>query len=132
MSMQSDNAPKRLLVVEDDPTVLELISTRLWLAGYEVFQARDGAQALTMLGDLRPAGVILDVNMPTLDGFGVLAHMKKTPHLRTVPTMVLTARNASDDVKRALSLGARDYLTKPFHDQQLLMRVARLVRRSQN
>lgn len=130
MSMQSDAAPKRLLVVEDDPTVLELICTRLWLAGYEVFQARDGAQALTVLADLRPAGIILDVNMPVLDGFGVLAHLKKTPHLRAIPCMVLTARNMSDDVEKALGLGARDYLMKPFEDQNLLMRVARLVRRS--
>jgi two-component system, chemotaxis family, chemotaxis protein CheY len=130
MSMQSDTAPKRLLVAEDDATVLELICTRLWLAGYEVFQARDGAQALTVLGDVRPAGIILDVNMPVLDGFGVLEHVKKTPALRTIPIMVLSARNFSDDVERALGLGARDYLMKPFQDQQLLNRVARLVRRS--
>lgn len=130
MSMQQDTAPKRLLVAEDDPTVLELICTRLWLAGYEVFQARDGAQALTALADLRPAGIILDMNMPVLDGFGVLEHLKTTPHLRSIPCMVLTARNFSDDVERALGLGARDYLMKPFNDQDFLMRVARLVRRT--
>ena len=129
MSMQSDTAPKRLLVAEDDPTVLELISTRLWLAGYEVFQSRDGSQALAMLGDIRPAGMILDLNMPELDGFGVLEHLKKTPNLRTIPCMVLSARNFADDVERALGLGARDYLMKPFNDQDLLTRVARLVRR---
>lgn len=129
MSMQSDTAAKRLLVAEDDPTVLELICTRLWLAGYEVFQARDGSQALTALTDIRPVVVILDLNMPVLDGFGVLEHLRKTPHLRGIPTMVLSARNFEDDVQKAMRLGARDYLMKPFNDQDLLKRVERLLRR---
>jgi two-component system OmpR family response regulator len=119
----------RLLVVEDDPMLLELIATKLWLAGYMAIQAKDGVDAVRKLADVRPNGVILDITMPNLDGFGVLEHMRRTTALRGIPTMVLTARRETEDVKRAMALGARDYLTKPFSDQQLLSRVARLVRK---
>ena len=127
--MRPPESGVRLLVVEDDPMLLELITTRLWVAGYMVFHARDGREALRMLSEQRPHGVILDINMPNLDGFGVLEHIGRTPSLKGLPVMVLTARRQTEDVRRAMALGARDYLTKPFHDQQLLMRTARLVRR---
>ena len=66
--------------------------------------------------------------MPGLDGFGVLEGMGLHGHIETTPVLMLTARNAPEDVQRALKLGARDYLTKPFDDKQLLARVARLLR----
>lgn len=74
-----------------------------------------------------PAAMVLDINMPRLDGFGVLKGMKALGI--AVPTLVLTARNQSSDVQEALKLGASDFLAKPFQDQQLLARVGRLVRR---
>jgi DNA-binding response OmpR family regulator len=120
---------QRILVVDDDPFVLELVSTRLALAGYKPFTARDGHEALGRLEDIRPAAMILDINMPRLDGFGVLASMQGAGWTDRTATMILTARNQGDDVQRAISLGARDYLSKPFRDEQLLARVARLVRR---
>jgi CheY-like chemotaxis protein len=120
---------RRILVVDDEPFVLELISTRLQIAGYIVTQARDGTRALQSLREFIPDGIVLDINMPGLDGFGVLEQMRAVPRWSAIPTMVLTARNRSEDVQRAMSLGARDYLTKPFDDQQLLARVARLVRK---
>lgn len=119
----------RILVVEDEPFVLELISTRLQIAGYNVTQARDGVRALEMLREVIPDAMLLDINMPGLDGFAVLEQMRAVPRWKLIPTMVLTARNRSEDVGRAMRLGARDYLTKPFDDQQLLMRVARLLRK---
>jgi two-component system OmpR family response regulator len=117
----------RILAVDDDPAILELIVTRLSLAGYQTFYARDGQEALRRLAEVRPAGLVLDINMPGLDGFGVLEHLAKTG--ARLPTLVLTARNQGDDVQRAIQLGARDFLAKPFEDKQLLARVARLVRR---
>jgi two-component system OmpR family response regulator len=116
------------LVVEDDPMMLELICTRLDLGGYQTMQARDGLEGLDRLRDMKPEGMVLDINMPRLDGFGVLRQMKTLGHLPRVPVMVLTARNQSDDVREAIKLGARDFLAKPFEDQKLLSRVARLVR----
>lgn len=118
----------RLLVVEDDPMILELVTTRLGIAGYEVFYARDGVSALERLVEVRPKGLILDINMPRLDGFGVLQKMKEMGLSAQVPTLVLTARRQPDDVRRAVELGAKDFLSKPFQDAQLLARVARLLR----
>ena len=118
-----------VLVIDDEPFLIDLICTRLKMAGFHTTHARDGQRALEALRETPPDAVICDLNMPKLDGFGVLTHMRNVPRLRGIPTMVLTARNSTDDVKRALSLGARDYLTKPFEDRVLLQRVARLLRR---
>lgn len=118
---------RRVLVVDDDRAILELVCTRLTLAGYDAFNARDGDEALGRLATLRPAAMVLDLSMPRLDGFGVLEQMGKAGTEKT-PTMVLTARHSAADVKRAVDLGARDYLSKPFNNNQLLMRVTRLLR----
>lgn len=120
---------RRVLVVDDEPFLLELIITRLELAGYETRGARDGAQALDRLNDFRPEAMVLDINMPMLDGFAVLKHMRAQGLSDKVPTMVLTARNAAEDVTKAIQLGAKDYLSKPFRDDQLIARVGRLFGR---
>ena len=103
--------------------VLELITTRLSLAGFHTFNARDGYEGLARLKEVVPAAMVLDINMPRLDGFGVLKGMKALGI--AVPTLVLTARNQSSDVQEALKLGASDFLAKPFQDQQLFARVGR-------
>jgi DNA-binding response OmpR family regulator len=129
MLSRAEPQRRRILVVEDDPMIRELIVTRLELAGYQTFVAGDGFQGLTSLAEVRPAALILDINMPRLDGFGVLRKMGETGAILRTPTMVLTARNQPDDVRTAISLGARDFLAKPFRDEQLLARVARLLRK---
>lgn len=118
----------RIFVAEDDRGVLDLILTRLTLAGYETAYGRDGWEALSGIAASRPAVIILDINMPNLDGFGVLERLRKMTPPLLAPVMVLTARHAPDDVRRALALGARDFLAKPFDGAQLLARVARLMR----
>jgi DNA-binding response OmpR family regulator len=119
-----------ILVVDDEPFLIDLICTRLRMAGFHTSHARDGQRAIEALRENPPDAVICDLNMPKLDGFGVLRHMQKIAKLRAIPTMVLTARNRTEDVKMALSLGARDYLTKPFEDRVLLQRTARLLRKA--
>ena len=109
--------------------VLDLITTRLEIGGYQTFIARDGYQGLARISEVRPAGVLLDINMPRLDGFSMLKLMRERGVLAETPTMVLTARNQPNDVATAIGLGAKDFLTKPFSSEQLLARVARLVRR---
>jgi two-component system OmpR family response regulator len=116
-----------VLVVDDDRAILELVCTRLTLAGHDAFSARNGAEALERLNRLNAQAMVLDLNMPHLDGFGVLAALGRERVLKT-PTLVLTARHAAADVQKAVELGARDYLAKPFKDEQLLMRVKRLLR----
>jgi len=116
----------RILVAEDDAGIRDIIRTRLQMAGYQVEIARNGVEALSKLQTWRPAAVILDINMPELDGFGVLEALG--PRARETPILVLTARHAAEDVRRAIGLGAKDYLAKPFTESQLLARVARLLR----
>ena len=125
-----ETRPRRVLVVEDDAFLLELITTRLELAGFDTRSARDGSQALQRLTEFRPEAMVLDINMPVLDGFGVLVHMQAQGLTEKTPTMVLTARNSPEDVAKAIKLGARDYLSKPFRDEQLIARVGRLLVRS--
>ena len=123
----SEPARRRVLVVDDDRAIVDLITTRLDLAGYQTFFAREGFEGLARLHELRPAALVVDVNMPRLDGLGMLRKMKLEGLLERTPTMVLTARNQPDDVRLAIELGARDFLTKPFQDDQLIARVGRLV-----
>jgi DNA-binding response OmpR family regulator len=119
---------RRILVAEDDANVRELIRTRLAAEGYDTHTAHNGEEAVERIRTLRPNGVVLDINMPVMDGFAVLEVLGASGILKTTPVLVLTARHAADDVKRAVSLGAKDFLTKPFNDGQLLARVARLLR----
>ena len=126
--MRLESKPRRIFVAEDDRNLLELLTTRLSLAGYETVCGRDGWEALEGVHSTCPAAIVLDVNMPRLDGFGVLRHLGKSPRVAHIPVMMLTARNAPDDIRKALALGARDYLAKPFTDAQLLARLARLLR----
>ena len=124
---QPGRAP-RIFVAEDDAQIVELVVTRLDLAGFETRFARNGWQALEGIKAMRPNAVILDINMPGMDGFGVLRAMRANKALAAIPVMMLTARGALEDVKRALAEGANDYLTKPFDDQELIQRMRRLTR----
>ncbi|MFN9927849.1 MAG: response regulator transcription factor [Phenylobacterium sp.] len=120
---------RRVLVVDDDSAIRELITTRLDLAGFDTRTARDGSHALQRLMEFRPEAMVLDINMPVMDGFGVLNAMRARGDTSRVPILVLTARNAVEDVREAIALGARDYLSKPFRDDLLIQRVNRLFAR---
>lgn len=118
---------RRVLVVDDDRAILELTSTLLTQAGCLVETAEDGYEALERIPEFRPEAMVLDLNMPAMDGFAVLAEMQRLGWTDHVRTLVFTARRNQDDVDRAVGLGARDYLSKPYEPQQLLLRVARLL-----
>jgi DNA-binding response OmpR family regulator len=118
----------RILVVDDNDHIRELLSMRLSVLGYTVQLAKDGAQALDRVDEFRPDAMIVDVSMPNLDGFGFLEHLGPA-RVRQMPTLMLTARHAQADVRRALELGARDFLAKPFDESQLFRRLARLMRK---
>ncbi len=119
---------RRILVAEDDAGVRDLIRTRLNAVGYDTHTARDGFEAIVRIRELQPAGLILDINMPGLDGFGVLEVIRADGRVRHTRVLVLTARHAANDVTRAVGLGAKDFLAKPFNENQLVLRVARLLR----
>ena len=126
MSLSSPGR-ERIFVAEDDPPILELLVARLEIAGYRVASASDGASALRLILANPPALVILDVNMPSLDGFGVLRAMRGNAACAGTPVLMLTARKSAADVRLARDLGASEYLAKPFEDRQLLARVQRLL-----
>jgi two-component system OmpR family response regulator len=119
----------RIFIAEDDESILDLLITRMRIAGYHTSQERNGMAALEAIKRAPPTACILDVNMPGMDGFTVLKRLRADPLTAHVPVLILTARRAPDDIKTAIQLGATDYLSKPFNDEQLLARVARLLRK---
>jgi len=125
----ADARAPRIFIAEDDEAILDLLVTRLRIAGYHTSHERDGLAALETIKRTRPNACILDVNMPSLDGFSVLKRLRADPSTAHVPILILTARRGTDDIKTAIRLGATDYMSKPFNDEQLLARVARLLRK---
>ena len=119
---------KKILVAEDDSLVRELVRMRLAAAGYDAHTARTGREVLQRMIVLRPDALVLDINMPDMDGFAVLEAIRvEMPDLAT-PTLIMTARRAPDDVQRAVALGARDYITKDSLETKLLPRLSRMLR----
>ncbi len=118
---------RRILIVEDNTDIAELLTIRLELAGYATCKTRDGASGIGAVYAYKPHAVLLDIGLPDHDGFSVLKAIKGDPKTRDIPVLMLTARQAMGDIQTALSLGARDYVTKPFDDRKLLIRVARLL-----
>src|ERR1700733_8682008 len=118
----------RVLVVDDDRDVREAVETALELEGHRVTTATDGLAALKRLGQAEFDAVVLDVLMPSLDGFEVCRRLRSAGN-RT-PILILTARDSQEDTIRGLDLGADDYLVKPFGLAELLARVRALLRRT--
>ena len=117
----------KILVVDDDLDLLQLIAFALRQAGYLVVDATDGELALQRFADEAPDLVVLDGNLPKVDGFEVCRRLRATSR---VPILMLTVRGDEADVVRGLDLGADDYLTKPFSPRTLLARMRALLRRS--
>jgi DNA-binding response OmpR family regulator len=109
-----------LVVVADaDEDILMLVRATLTGAGYEVVVARDGAAALSLLGERRPAAVVLDIAMPELDGLEVLARLRADPATAELPVILLSARAQENDVAHGYRVGASRYIRKPFSPREL-------------
>jgi two-component system OmpR family response regulator len=118
----------RLLVVDDEPNIRELLSASLRYAGFEVATAADGHQALALADSFRPDLLVLDVMMPGLDGFGVVRRLRDSG--RHTSVLFLTARDGADDKVSGLTLGGDDYVTKPFSLEEVVARLRVILRRS--
>lgn len=119
----------RILVVDDEPDITALVAYHLAKTGYRVSTATNGADALKSAREERPDIVVLDLMLPGLSGYEVLAELRKREETRDVGVILLTARREEADKIKGLSLGADDYLTKPFSPHELALRVAALLRR---
>ncbi|NBB15542.1 response regulator [Caulobacter sp. SLTY] len=115
--------------MDDDPLIVELLMTRLHFGGFEPLKCTDGVSLLERLPHVRLDALVLDVNMPRMDGFTVLSLLAQSGRLKRLPTMMLTARNQAVDVDKALSLGAMDFMAKPIQTDVFLRRIRRLCRR---
>jgi two-component system OmpR family response regulator len=118
----------RVLVVDDERNIAELVATALRYEGFDVTIAGDGRQALESARRLTPALVVLDVMLPGADGFTVQQRLRSDGH--QVPVLFLTARDSVEDKVRGLTLGGDDYLTKPFSIEELVARVRAILRRT--
>ncbi|MDP2660309.1 MAG: response regulator transcription factor [Dehalococcoidia bacterium] len=115
-----------VLVVDDEPRIVDLIRMTLEREGYEVYEAEDGYKALSKAREVIPDIVLLDVMMPDMDGFEVLKELRQTS---SVPVIILTVKGTEADKVRGLELGADDYVTKPFGHRELVSRIKAVLRR---
>jgi two-component system OmpR family response regulator len=119
---------QRVLVVDDEPSLVDAVSTALRYEGFEVIEATTGRAGLAAAQDERPDLIVLDVMLPDLDGFAVSTRLREDGI--TSPVLFLTARDSLDDKAQGFAAGADDYLTKPFSLAELVMRVKAILRRS--
>jgi len=122
----SDKAEKLILVVDDEPRMIRFIRMNLELEGYRVVEATNGLEAVDCVREDLPDLVVMDVQMPEMDGFEALKHIRQ---VSTVPVVMLTVKADEEDKVRGLELGADDYVTKPFSPRELSSRIKALLRR---
>ncbi|MET9593302.1 response regulator transcription factor [Streptomyces sp. NPDC006516] len=126
--LRPDRNPVRVLVVDDEAPLAELLSMALRYEGWDVRSAGDGAGALRTARDFRPDAVVLDVMLPDMDGLAVLGRLRR--ELSDVPVLFLTARDSVEDRIAGLTAGGDDYVTKPFSLEEVVARLRGLIRRS--
>ncbi|MGB3373250.1 MAG: response regulator transcription factor, partial [Rhodococcus sp. (in: high G+C Gram-positive bacteria)] len=124
----SETPEARVLIVDDEPTILELLSVSLRFQGFDVQTASSGPEGLDKAKSFRPEAVILDVMMPGMDGFGLLRRLRADGI--DAPALFLTARDSVEDKVTGLTLGADDYVTKPFSLEEVVARLRVILRRS--
>ncbi len=129
MSAVRADEGERVLVVDDEPDIVALVAYHLAKAGYRVSTAANGSEAVEVARRERPALVVLDLMLPGVSGYDVLQQLRASDRTREVGVLLLTARREEPDRIRGLSLGADDYLTKPFSPQELVLRVGAILRR---
>ena len=120
-----------ILVVDDEPDVVELVDFNLKAAGYDVVTASDGEEALKKARAILPSLMILDLMLPEVDGLEVCKILRGDPATSAIPIIILTAKAGEIDRVLGLELGADDYVTKPFSPRELVLRVKRLLRSGQ-
>jgi two-component system response regulator RpaA len=120
----------RILVIDDDPAIAELVAINLEMAGYDVSQAADGVKGQALAVQLVPDLIMLDLMLPKVDGFTVCQRLRREDRTSAIPVLMLTALSQTNDKVEGFNAGADDYLTKPFEIEEMLARVRALLRRT--
>lgn len=117
----------KILVVDDDPLILKIISRMLESESYELVFAKNGIEALTMLRKMRPDLILLDFVMPDMDGLETLQRLKNMPHLVSVPVIMVTGKSEGDVVVNSIKAGARSFMVKPFNQNTLITKITQVL-----
>lgn len=120
----------RILVIDDDAAISELVAVNLEMAGYDVSQAEDGIKGQALALQLQPDLIMLDLMLPRVDGFTVCQRLRRDERTAEIPVLMLTALSQTQDKVEGFNAGADDYLTKPFEVEEMLARVRALLRRT--
>jgi two-component system, OmpR family, alkaline phosphatase synthesis response regulator PhoP len=123
-------AGEKILVIDDELNIVELIKYNLISNGYKVLYALNGRDGLNLAADNKPDLILLDIMLPEMDGFDVCKEMKKNKNIENIPIIMLTAKGDEFDKILGLELGAEDYITKPFSVRELLARIKVVLRRN--
>jgi chemosensory pili system protein ChpA (sensor histidine kinase/response regulator) len=126
--VESRSGAPLVMVVDDSLTVRKITSRMLAREGYEFVTAKDGVDALQQLQDTRPDCILLDVEMPRMDGFEFARNLRADEALRSIPIIMITSRTAEKHRNRALELGVNEYMGKPYQEEQLLALISRYTR----
>ncbi len=123
MRLKKRTSQTRILVVDDEPDLVSTVEYRLRFANCEVVTASNGQEGLRKAAAEKPDLILLDTNMPVMNGHEMLERLRADPDLKTIPVIMLTARCEAQDIAVASSLGVSDYVTKPFDFTQLMDRI---------
>jgi DNA-binding response OmpR family regulator len=118
---------KKILVVDDDPYILMSLEFLMKKNGYDVMVARNGTEALDIVGKQLPDAVLLDIMMPDVDGYEICRHIKKTAKLKHTQVVFMSAKSKEADIQKGYDLGAALYITKPFSTRELVKQIKELL-----
>ena len=122
---------RKIVVIEDEPDIVEVISYNLKREGYNVLAVDRGDESINLIRNQSPSLIILDLMLPGMDGLSVCRQLKSDPIVNDIPVIIISAKGEESDIVVGLELGADDYLTKPFSPRELLARVKAVLRRGQ-
>ena len=121
--MSNPDTKPRILIVDDNALIAELVETRLRIEGMTPTKCSGGREAIEVIGTQPFDAVILDIMMPDVDGYQVLRHIRSTPETAHLPVIFLTAKSTPDDIEKGLALGASSYISKPFSGLDLVRKI---------
>ncbi|SRR6056297_3207622 len=118
---------KKILIVEDDSTLLKLQSILLFNKGYEVEATMSGNTAVLLVSEKSPDLVLLDVRLPGINGFEVCKQIRNNPHTKDIPIVFLSAKNADEDIRYGKEVGGNEYITKPYNSKNVMSTIHKLL-----